>query len=45
MAAPRRERIPAGNAKRIPGGDGDPFSLEGEKIPGNLGSRSLNNRR
>jgi hypothetical protein len=31
------EKIPAGNEKRIPAGDGDPFSLEGEKIPGSLG--------
>jgi hypothetical protein len=25
---------PSGDDKRIPGGDGDPFSLSGEKIPG-----------
>jgi hypothetical protein len=30
------KKIPAGNEKRIPAGDGDPFSLEGEKIPGSL---------
>jgi hypothetical protein len=28
------DKIPAGNEKEIPAGDGDPFSLEGEKIPG-----------
>jgi hypothetical protein len=33
---PRRagEKIPGGNEKRIPAGDGDPFSLGGERIPG-----------
>src|SRR5580692_2757661 len=30
------KKIPAGNEKRIPAGDGDPFSLEEEKIPGSL---------
>ena len=40
VCAPRGaagKKIPAGNEKRIPAGDGDPFSLEGEKIPGSLG--------
>jgi hypothetical protein len=31
---PCRERIPGGNEKRIPGGDGDPFSLRRIRIPG-----------
>jgi hypothetical protein len=37
MAAARRGKIPAGNEKRIPAGDGDPFSLRGERIPGSFG--------
>jgi hypothetical protein len=31
------EKIPGGNENRIPAGDGDPFSLREEKIPGRPG--------
>ena len=32
---PGGEKIPGGNEIWIPAGDGDPFSLRGERIPGN----------
>jgi hypothetical protein len=31
------KRIPGGYKSFVPGGDGDPFSLGGEKIPGRTG--------
>jgi hypothetical protein len=41
---PGEDRIPGGDENWIPGGDGDPFSLEGRKIPGSLGELTANGR-